>query len=113
MSPATFGDTGNLSDASPKCICGGLMCVWGMYPRHTFDPHVYISGRAAGAGCQTVRSRRVVVCLALALALVPVLPRVIRERVVPYGASLVCITVSFEGKCDQTRTVRRNPLRKA
>ena len=100
------------------------MYVWGMYPRHTFDPHVYISGRAAGAGCQTVRSRRVVVCLALALvwavvclalalALVPVLPRVIRERVVPYGASLVCITVSFEGKCDQTRTVRRNPLRKA
>ena len=89
------------------------MYVWGMYPRHTFDPHVYISGRAAGAGCQTVRSRRVVVCLALALALVPVLPRVIRERVVPYGGSLVCITVSFEGKCDQTRTVRRNPLRKA
>jgi hypothetical protein len=43
----------------------------------------------------------------------PALPRVIRERVTPYGASLACITVSFRGKWGQTRSVRRNSLRNA
>ncbi len=62
MSPATFGDTGNLSDASPKCICWGLMCVWGMYPRRIFRPNVYISLERAWEGsrsqlCREVRGR--------------------------------------------------------
>ena len=63
MAPATKADSGNLSDASPKCICWGLMCVWGMYPRRIFRPNVYISLERAWEGsrsqmCRKVRARK-------------------------------------------------------
>ena len=63
MSPATFGDSGNRSDAPSKCICWGLMCVWGMYPRRIFRPNVYISLERAWEGsrsqmCRKVRARK-------------------------------------------------------
>lgn len=59
VSPATFGDSGNRSDVPSKCVCWGLMCVWGTYPRRIFRPNVYISRERAWKGSRSQMCRKV------------------------------------------------------